>query len=346
MLNIYLDDKITLDQQVLQNKEDIAVLKEYIKEAYKTSTEMTESTSSISTNKTNAPVGTNNGWLLDPLGNLFKIWNNYYTEAGEMLTISFYCNIKGPQGVGISTIENDGYSQGEGFTISHIKATLTNGNAEYFDVQAKDGKDGTGGAEIPYITIEQPASATNGTLTAEQLQTLQSSDDAYILFNNEKYYLMDKETESGFLVYTHVGHDSTENYWTKCITITISTLGWVLNSTNNKLYLHTIRVAYSTILSLFGQIITNSREAFTVSSLGSYLKETSKKILFGSNMANGSSDNELITATYIQYSASYGLEYVSCVMGAKYNEESQVVKFSTGIFTKPISSFTDSVVEI
>lgn len=83
-----------------------------------------------------------------------------------------------------------------------------------------------------YVTIESPTSATSGTLTADQLTLLQASKDNYIMFNNEKYYLMDSQHESGYLVYSHTGHDRTNAYFVKCITITISTLGWVLNSTN------------------------------------------------------------------------------------------------------------------
>lgn len=85
-------------------------------------------------------------------------------------------------------------------------------------------------SNIAFITINQPATAVNGTLTDEQLNTLQSAANSYILFNNEKYYDMDPEHEDGFLVYTHVGHDNLDNYNIKCITITISTKGWVLNS--------------------------------------------------------------------------------------------------------------------
>ena len=88
-----------------------------------------------------------------------------------------------------------------------------------------------GSAVADDITIDQLESVTNGTLTASQLATLQASKLNGIIFANERYILQDNQHESGFLVYSHVGHDSTGNFFVKCITITISTLAWVLSST-------------------------------------------------------------------------------------------------------------------
>lgn len=73
-----------------------------------------------------------------------------------------------------------------------------------------------------------PASATNGTLTAEQLALLQSSENNYIMFQHEKYYLEDKGHVEGYITYTHTGYES-NTYWIKSITITVSTRAWVLN---------------------------------------------------------------------------------------------------------------------
>ena len=87
-----------------------------------------------------------------------------------------------------------------------------------------------GSASADDITIDQPESTTNGTLTSFQLATLQASKLNGIIFANERYILQDNQHESGFLVYSHVGHDSTGNFFVKCITITISTLAWVLSS--------------------------------------------------------------------------------------------------------------------
>lgn len=89
------------------------------------------------------------------------------------------------------------------------------------------------GTEIKSITFSAPTTATQGTITSEQLATLQENDQNYIIFNDEIYRLNDKQHESGYLVYSHNGHDTTGCFFQKCITITISTLGWVLESQEN-----------------------------------------------------------------------------------------------------------------
>ena len=56
---------------------------------------------------------------------------------------------QGAQGEGILSIENTGYTQGQGFTTTHITATLTDGTEEHFDVTATDGATGATGAPGP-----------------------------------------------------------------------------------------------------------------------------------------------------------------------------------------------------
>lgn len=79
------------------------------------------------------------------------------------------------------------------------------------------------------LVFDNPAQATQGTLTEEQLTKLQFNEDCKIVFNNEVYRLEDKGHVEGYLTYTHNGYDNSE-HWQKCITITISTRAWVLNS--------------------------------------------------------------------------------------------------------------------
>lgn len=86
---------------------------------------------------------------------------------------------------------------------------------------------GEAGASPTGITLT-PASASQGTLTSSQLSTLQANDFNYITLNNEIYHLQDKSHEDGYLVYTHVGMDTQKKTFIKTITVTISTLGWVL----------------------------------------------------------------------------------------------------------------------
>lgn len=137
---------------------------------------------------------------------------------------------------------NNSYAEIINFNKGMHFANFLNDNSfsiDYEGITATRGADGKeyilkysdlANSNIASITINQPASAVNGTLTDEQLNTLQSAANSYILFNNEKYYDMDPQHESGALVYTHVGHDNSDHYNIKCITITISTKGWVLNS--------------------------------------------------------------------------------------------------------------------
>ena len=80
-----------------------------------------------------------------------------------------------------------------------------------------------------YIEItDVPETATEGTITDTQLATLQASNTSYILFNHEKYDLQDIQTAKGYLIFTHKGEDSTDNMFTKCIAVTISTKAWKL----------------------------------------------------------------------------------------------------------------------
>lgn len=81
------------------------------------------------------------------------------------------------------------------------------------------------------VQINAPTTSTNGQLTAEQLATLQANSGAYLMFNNEVYRLQDTQHISGYLVYSHLGYENTtQKYIIKCITITLSTRGWVLTS--------------------------------------------------------------------------------------------------------------------
>lgn len=83
---------------------------------------------------------------------------------------------------------------------------------------------------VSIVNIDAKEDATNGTITTEQLSTLQANDANYVMFNHEKYYLGDKGHKEGFLTYSHVGFEN-GNTFIKSITITISTKAWVLNTT-------------------------------------------------------------------------------------------------------------------
>lgn len=82
---------------------------------------------------------------------------------------------------------------------------------------------------IEIVNISATPEAVNGTITKEQLNTLQYSEMNMIMFNHEVYTLMDKGHSEGFLTYSHVGFENDLTY-VKTFTITINTLSWVLIS--------------------------------------------------------------------------------------------------------------------
>lgn len=83
-------------------------------------------------------------------------------------------------------------------------------------------------SQVVTVEIVAPAAAVNGTITADQLAILQASDNNNIMFNHEKFYLMDKGHTEGFLTYSHTGIEN-DLIYIKTFTITINTLTWVLN---------------------------------------------------------------------------------------------------------------------
>lgn len=84
----------SLPEQVEENMKNIKLLAQYLKEAYKTSQELTTSTSSIAISNTNAPTSVVEGWLLDSRGLLFKI------NGGDTINflLEFYTDLKGVKG--------------------------------------------------------------------------------------------------------------------------------------------------------------------------------------------------------------------------------------------------------
>ena len=93
MINWFNMKKKTLPCQVLENKEDIEKLKGYVKEAYKTTEELTNQTTSVPVSTTNIGEATS-GWLISPNGLLFKIVG----VVEGVANILFYADILGPTG--------------------------------------------------------------------------------------------------------------------------------------------------------------------------------------------------------------------------------------------------------
>lgn len=83
---------------------------------------------------------------------------------------------------------------------------------------------------VKAVSIEGVPGATNGTLTEEQLATLEANENNYIMFDHKKYYLEGNGHQEGYLTYTYVGYEN-HVHLLESITITISTKAWVLSST-------------------------------------------------------------------------------------------------------------------
>ena len=90
------------------------------------------------------------------------------------------------------------------------------------------GDKGDPGVQAEAVTLT--ISGSTGTLTDEQLAILQAGDYNYLIVNNEIYNLQDKQAQAGYLIYTHVGHDVTNGFFTKCLTITLSTKAFIIST--------------------------------------------------------------------------------------------------------------------
>lgn len=93
------------------------------------------------------------------------------------------------------------------------------------------------------VTLSNPSTATNGTLTELELSTLLASNLNFIIFNNEIYYLSDKGHTEGIVSYTHNGWNGAA-IQNKSINITLSTREWTLvpGSTDIKAFIHNIYI--------------------------------------------------------------------------------------------------------
>lgn len=96
------------------------------------------------------------------------------------------------------------------------------------------------------VSLTFPAGASEGTITADQLTTLQASEANYIEMVNDKelYYLNDNGHTEGFLTYSHVGIENSKAT-IKTLTITVSAKSFVIVTTvvptesgGGKLYKH------------------------------------------------------------------------------------------------------------
>ena len=123
------------------------------------------------------------------------------------------------------------------------------------------------------VSITAPAGATNGTLTANQLQAINrricslnggTNNNSWILFNKERYYPMSYEHQAGYRTYTNVEYKD-EEFTIKTITVNVTTGAWTLETLTPtpRLYMH--NVAFSILGGGFftGVFISASSVAYT-----------------------------------------------------------------------------------
>lgn len=136
----------------------------------------------------------------------------------------------------------------------------------------------TGGEKV---SLTFPAGASSGTVTTEQLATLQANEANYIEMVNDKelYYLNDPGHVEGYLTYSHVGIENSKAT-IKTLTITVSAKRFVIVTTvvstevGGKLYRHNITLSSSESSALgkfYGTLLLNSNEALTISTIQSFL---------------------------------------------------------------------------
>lgn len=119
-------------------------------------------------------------------------------------------------------------------------------------------------------TIQLETTSTSGTLTSEQLATLQESKTNYIVYGTELFKLVDNNTSGDTLIYTCSTNDS-GTLKVKSITVTISTLAWTYSElssggTTTKKYQHNLWMSYSTggnNLYINLQLITEDNNDYT-----------------------------------------------------------------------------------
>lgn len=124
-------------------------------------------------------------------------------------------------------------------------------------------------------TIQLETTSTSGTLTSEQLATLQESKTNYIVYGTELFKLVDNNTSGDTLIYTCSTNDS-GTLKVKSITVTISTLAWTYSelssgggSAGTKKYQHNIslwtrsNITGTRTFKAYFSIITDSADEMT-----------------------------------------------------------------------------------
>ena len=133
--------------------------------------------------------------------------------------------------LGAGTIVLDGQSQKSEWAIGRVN-TYDDAEKKWHSLNLPQHKDGTFAltSDLPTpVELTLPASSTEGTITDEQLATLQASNENYIVINqNEIYRLNDKGHTEGIWTYVHDGYN--EGGVTKYLNLTVATKAFTITA--------------------------------------------------------------------------------------------------------------------
>lgn len=141
----------------------------------------------------------------------------------------------------------------------NIDVTYSNGIPTAIDSLTKSVYNGL----LGYSIILTPDTATQGTLTQEQVDVLRFNPNAYLVLNKELYYLNGNQHTPGVLVYTNNDYENQKGIH-KYISVTISTLGWVMvEDTGGDLYMHRVAI-YSDNWKLYVSFLLTNQTKLTI----------------------------------------------------------------------------------
>ena len=239
---VKIGDKVFRNEQeqVQKNMKDIEVLKQYIKEAYKCSSELTSSTDQVLKSSTNAGEDVTSGWLMDSIGNLFTITGGDDTY----LLLDFFTSLRGPQGEDGAAVSIDDSTTSATKCWSSQKT-----NSEFTQVK---------GMGVVY--------ATSATPTVD--------DDTYIF--NKTDFITEPIPSWTSIIGKQVCQivDSKIKYIYSVVSTSESTITCVLIGEvggGKQSYLHNIKIYDNSGWICYIQIINNSNTAFTGVSLYNFL---------------------------------------------------------------------------
>lgn len=190
----------------------------------------------------------------------------------------------------------------------NVDVTYSNGVPTAIDSFTKSSIEGL----LGYSIILTPDNATQGTLTQQQVDILTFNPNAYLVLNNELYYLNNNQSTPGVLVYTHNGYDGQKGV-NKYISVTISTGGWVMTQDTgggSDLYMHEVGITDGDWELQIAFLSTSSAKLSITDILRTKLNSAFKGV--GNKFVGTSNTGVAINAYYYNYNNqdSVGLDYM------------------------------------